>query len=395
MGIELTNGQIYTIYDLEDWWHHSTRQTFEISGPPGSGKTTMIRYFIERIGLDLDDVLFIAYMGKAASQMSRHGLPARTAHSACYLCEKVVSRDEDGKMIFLPNGKVKTEYQFILRDKLPNKPKLIVIDEGFMMPEKNAVDILSFGVPTVVLGDINQLPPVFGKPYFLQNPDAILTEIMRQKEGDPIIYLSQELLKGNDLKEGVYGNSAVMRKENLTDYQLKRADAIITCTNRLRGFVNNLFREKFLDLYSLEYPNYGEKIICRKNNWGKYVKDHGELYLTNGLCGYVDWVSRESYTAKNIKIDFRPDFTTKSFKNLSISIPYITTPPGKNSEIYVPPGTDSFEYAYAITTHLSQGSEYDDVVFLKEDNFFGNKRDYQRLLYTAVTRAKTSIKYVY
>ena len=200
MGIELTNSQIYTTYDLEDWWYHSTRQCFEISGPPGSGKTTMIRYFIERIGLDLEDVLFIAYMGKAASQMSRHGLPARTAHSACYLCEKVLSRDEDGKMIILPNGKPKTEYKFVLRDKLPKNPKLIVVDEGYMVPEQIAKDILSFGLPTVVLGDINQLPPVFGKPFFLQNPNAILTEIMRQKEGDPIIYLSQELLKGHDLQ---------------------------------------------------------------------------------------------------------------------------------------------------------------------------------------------------
>ena len=186
-----------------------------------------------------------------------------------------------------------------------------------------------------------------------------------------------------------------MRKENLTDFQLKQADAIITCTNALRGYINNLFREKFLDLYSLEYPNYGEKVICRKNNRGKTIKDMGELYLTNGLAGYVDYVSRESYTNKHITIDFRPDFTTKSFKNLNISIPFLNTPPGKNSDIYVPPGTESFEYAYALTCHLMQGSEADDVIFLKEDNFFGNKRDYQRLLYTAVTRAKTSIKYVY
>ena len=64
------------------------------------------------------------------------------------------------------------------------------------------------------------------------------------------------------------------------------------------------------------------------------------------------------------------------------------------ANFYAPPGVNLFEYAYAITTHLSQGSQYDNVVFLKEKNFFNNEDDYYRLLYTAVTRARESITYV-
>ena len=84
MGIELNNDQIHAAYLADDWWYNSTRQLFEISGSAGTGKTTLVRYLIERFNLTTDQVLFIAYTGKAASQLIRNGLPARTIHSACY-----------------------------------------------------------------------------------------------------------------------------------------------------------------------------------------------------------------------------------------------------------------------------------------------------------------------
>ena len=177
---------------------------------------------------------------------------------------------------------------------------------------------------------------------------------------------------------------------------LKSADVIITGTNRLRSSINNLFRESFLDLPTLEYPNYGEKIICRRNDWSKFIRENGEIYLTNGLSGTVDYVDRETYNKNSINIDFKPDFTNKNFKNIKASIPYINMKLGteESSNFYAPPGVNLFEYAYAITTHLSQGSQYDNVVFLKEKNFFNNEKDYYRLLYTVVTRARESITYV-
>ena len=35
-------------------------------GGAGTGKTTLILYFIERVGLQLDEVLFVSYMGKVS-----------------------------------------------------------------------------------------------------------------------------------------------------------------------------------------------------------------------------------------------------------------------------------------------------------------------------------------
>ena len=107
MGIELNKEQIYAVYQGETWFKSQTNQVFEISGPAGSGKTTLILYLIEQLGLSLEQVLFIAYMGKAACRMALNGLPAKTIHSAIYRYEKVIARDEEGKIIYNENGKVK------------------------------------------------------------------------------------------------------------------------------------------------------------------------------------------------------------------------------------------------------------------------------------------------
>ena len=78
MGIELNEDQLFTAMDMEHWFRSGTKQTYEISGAAGTGKTTMVLYLIEQLGLSLDEVLFMAYMGKAATQLARHGLPAKT-----------------------------------------------------------------------------------------------------------------------------------------------------------------------------------------------------------------------------------------------------------------------------------------------------------------------------
>ena len=53
---------------------------------------------------------------------------------------------------------------------------------------------------------------------------------------------------------------------------------------------------------------------------------------------------------------------------------------------------EKFEYAYAIAVHLSQGSEYDRVLYF--DSFFHDKELTKKARYTAVTRAKKDLTYV-
>lgn len=379
--IELNEDQIYASYKAEDWYFNKpSQQVFEISGAAGTGKTTCVRYIIQKLGLELNEVLFVAYTGKAAVQLCRNGVPAKTIHSSFYYYEKVYELDEFGNRIKLDNGKYKKKFDFVLREGLPNKIKLIVIDEATMVNAKFRKDIESFQLPIIALGDLNQLPPVFGDSVFLNTPDVTLRKIMRQAENDPIVYLSQKVIHEEPIRPGVFGNSCVIRKQELNSWILQDSDIIITHTNKLRHRINKIFREDFYKFPNQKYPYVGEKVICKKNNWDKKVQ--GNIYLVNGLTGTLEYVDRESYNGKKIRVDFQPDFTTKVFRNLNISYKRLI-------ENEVDPydfDTDAFEFAYAITAFAAQGSQWEKVVVLKED-VTGDADFKKKLLYTQITRA--------
>ena len=60
-----------------------------------------------------------------------------------------------------------------------------------------------------------------------------------------------------------------------------------------------------------------------------------------------------------------------------------------NKVIYTNGEFDRFTLAYAISIHKSQGSEYDNVVIVLASSF--KRMFYNKLIYTAVTRAKQTL----
>ena len=134
-------------------------------------------------------VLFAAFTGKAALVMRSKGCErASTIHSLIYK-----TRESGEEM---PS--------FDLWDDAPaSKASLIVIDECSMVDAELGRDLMSFGVPLLVLGDPAQLPPIQGGGFFTDaEPDAMLTEVHRQAEDNPIIRLSMDIRDGRDLEPG-------------------------------------------------------------------------------------------------------------------------------------------------------------------------------------------------
>jgi exodeoxyribonuclease-5 len=181
--------------------HFNVRPYFEISGPAGSGKTTIVRTITERLGFYPEQVMYMALVGKATLALVRNGVPAKTIHSSIYEYKAVPRVDESKGPITDARGKPIFDMGFVLKEILSNDVRLLVVDEGAMVSTTIAQDLLSFGIPIIVLGDLNQLPPVFGKSFFLSRPDVILTEIMRQALDNPIIALSQHVLKNGHKNE--------------------------------------------------------------------------------------------------------------------------------------------------------------------------------------------------
>lgn len=385
MGIELNEQQVFAVYDMEHWYKNQSKQVFEVSGPAGSGKTTIIMYMMERLGIDLKNVLFVAYMGKAASVMIRNGLPAKTIHSSIYTYKKVPEYDEDGHKIRNADGTVKMTLQKFLKPSIGKHIKLIVLDEGSTVNKEIAEDLLSFGIPVIVLGDLNQLPPVFGNPYFLNKPDVILTKVMRQAEGNPIIWLSQEVLADHRLRTGVYGHSAVVNRHDLNEFNFKQADICLTGTNDLRYATNCFYREALHNIDALDYPHVKEKVICRKNNWALSIDD---CFLTNGTTGIVTHIDKSSCNGKTMVMDFKPDFSKTAFKDIKFDYRHINAKPHEEESSYanLNPDVNKMEYAYAITVHSSQGSQWDNILFMAE-KMLGNRDDHKKFLYTGITRA--------
>ena len=380
--MKLNEQQAQAIEALRKWWYNGNKQVFQISGAAGTGKTTLIRYLINEIKLEHDEVLFTAFVGKATLAMTRNGLNAKTLHSAICYCKDEPVLDENGNVVTEYNRRV-TKRVFTRRRKIDPRIRLIVVDEGSMVPAKMADWLLKFKVPIIVLGDLNQLPPVIGDSFFLKEPDVVLTQIMRQSSESPIPYFAQNVLQNGTkcLSPGLQiGDKInVLSKADITPELLKDYDVIICGTNKTRNNLNTYIRERIYGR-TQDYPVIGDKLICRENDWTFSVDD---VYLINGLIGYVTDIDLESISDYTMKIDFKPEFMDNESKNVTLDRIYMGLSP--NDKRFYRSNYHKFEYGYAITCHLSQGSQYNRVLVFNES--FGTAEERRKWLYTAVTRA--------
>src|SRR3954452_7380651 len=206
----------------------NTPQVFRLFGYAGTGKTTLARHIAEHVD---GKVLFAAFTGKAALVMRSKGCQsASTIHSLIYRTL------ESGAEI--PS--------FTLWDDAPAlKAKLIVIDECSMVDAELGRDLMSFGVPVLVLGDPAQLPPIQGGGYFTESaPDAMLTEVHRQAQGNPIVRLSMDIRAGRSLEPGIYGETQVVPRDRLDPQSVLRADQVLVGRNATRRAYNIRIRQR-------------------------------------------------------------------------------------------------------------------------------------------------------
>lgn len=334
-----------------------TPQVFRLFGYAGTGKTTLARHIAD--GVD-GEVKYAAFTGKAALVMRGRGCEgATTIHSLIYRA--------------IESGVEQPSFE--LWDDAPaSKASLIIIDECSMVDAELGRDLLSFGVPLLVLGDPAQLPPIQGGGFFTgAEPDAMLTEVHRQAQDDPIVRLSMEVREGEMPEIGRYGESEVVPKSSLDPERVMTTDQILVGRNATRRAYNTRMRVRRGIEGAL--PIAGDKLVCLRNNRRKGLFNGGLWSVKQRATSKSHILSMrllpdDGVGHRAVKVSVRPECFTGAIEDI----------PWENRKRY-----DEFDYGYVLTVHKSQGSQWDDVVLFDESFAFSESR--ARWLYTGITRA--------
>lgn len=386
--IELTQEQEQIVKDAVNFYNNSSEQVFQYSGKAGTGKSVVMMAIIDRLGLYPEEVAPMAYIGAAAIVMRTKGLMnAKTIHS----------------WLFEP----KWEYDYENIDPYFNRPrkklvfvpvplvgkKLICIDEAGSVPYSLKKEIESRNIKIIACGDLNQLPPVADNPAYLYKGKVhILNTIMRQAAGSAIIYLADRILQGKPIQRGLYGNVNVIEENELVDEMYRFSDVVICGKNATRDRINRRMRYlNGIDEYK-KLPSMGEKVICRKNNW--FLTKNG-ISLANGLTGVVtNFPNVYDFSGDSYKMDFKPNLFSDVFKDVKCDYRYFNASYQDKENFkngYYKTHGNLFELGYCITTHISQGSQFRDGVYISE---YMSKEINKNLDYTGITRFSNTCTYV-
>lgn len=387
-------------------------------GSAGTGKTFLLSVLAEQGTERWLDVEFIASTGRAASRVRQSvGREVKTVHSALY------GRASEEKALNEGTQKVERTGRLTFGDPhAPCQPySLLICDEASMVNEELDGDLfnnLPAGATLLYVGDREQLPPVEGKwgPDF-ENPIAVLDTVHRQAWESPIIRLATAIRKGEpydfqpdpDLTYGHCKPEATA--EWLVERRLAGVDAaLLTWTNKIRMLVNLEVRR--LLGYKEPVVN-GDVLVCLTNRYNLGVMNGETLAVTDVMRVRFHAFEAFLVTAGDLQFLVSPHLfgqSVGSFKEFmdALKASYANTgvlrkdantlakllhvnPPAFALKGWIEGLWLHVDYGFCLTVHKSQGSQWDEVGFLR-CRTLGWKEDTEpdfarRLTYTAVTRA--------
>lgn len=372
-----------------------------ITGQAGTGKTTIMKLVHESFTSAGYQVVLAAPTGKAAKRISEAtGIQAQTIHRLLEFTHPGDPDEKTGKPIGVSEPR-RTRQN-------PLSQNVILVDEYSMVPwllNRRLVDAMPAGALLRMFGDTNQLPPIeeFSvgvgeapkqspfREYLAKFPSVTLKNIYRQGEGSDIVKNAHRILHKmcpqNTTDFALIQSTKqheVMLKLVERDPQLFRSlmhqiitpthkgpigtrkmnlavQAIVQCDNASTGRVmpRNKWDKHDLVLYE------GDKVLWTKNDYN--------LGIYNGETGIVK--SFEEYG--QVTIDFGDRI---------ISVPPLVSYESSSGHTVHYDPRVNIQLAYCITTHASQGSEYESVFYLM-DSYAYMLQD-QANFYTGVTRAR-------
>lgn len=366
-----------------------------ITGGPGTGKTTIIKFIIELYKKEGKKVVLCAPTGRAAKRMSEAtGEEATTIH-------RLLSLGKTEETL----GMERVDYQIA-----PIDCDIIIIDEMSMVDVFIMNYILKglyLGTKLVLVGDVNQLPSV-GPGNVLKdiiNSGVIetveLNEIFRQAAQSQIITNAHKVNNGENFldtpKEELKEKLQDFFYINETSMSKMVEDVISLCSGRLKKYGNYDFFQDIQVLTPTKKGKLGTKelnielqrALNYQNSREKDEKKHGErifrvgdrvMQIKNNYDIYWEKKNKENGTGifngelgRISKID---DIT----KQIEVSFD------DEKVAWYEYNDLEQLEHSYSITIHKSQGSEFDVVIMCLPPA--APMLLTRNLLYTGITRAK-------
>jgi exodeoxyribonuclease V len=409
-GIRRSEDQCTAVARIAHWYRHEARHqpVFHVGGYAGTGKSTVVGYAINELGLPCNKVVYCAFTMKAALILRRNGLPATTIHKLIYVpvepsafayqrareelaalreqCPEDMPRQLWLRRIRDLEQQLSNirSLKFVLNDQSKlREAALCVVDECSMVGQDLADDLLAFGRPTLVVGDPGQLPPVKGgrSPFACTKPDVLLTQIHRQGLESPIIRLATMARSGEHFPFGHYGSTvAKLRYGKRPADELLEASQVIVGKHVTRFRLNNEMR--LAAGFAAPLPEgRGEKLIGMKNNYSLGLYNGQFLQARN--VGASDDVSFEAEILTEDGDEIEQTWIYRGYFD-----DHIAFDKGREDrDFFTRRGLAECDWGYAITCHKAQGSGFENVVVVDDGFGHWNRRLRAQWVYTAITRA--------
>ena len=344
-----------------------------ITGGPGTGKTRIIEGLAQVLVNGFRKTIRIcAPTGRAAKRIAENQALKKFQPSTIHMLKAMI--DSSAKDIEFDT---------------------LIVDESSMIDINlfnDLVKMLPLGSQLILIGDVDQLPPVgAGQPFldlirskkivvsrlskqFRQGSDSVIPKVARAiNKGELIEFSSDfsssgfsflEVEKGQvvekiievvDFFTGNKNGSIDFDKTQILSPMRRYSSGLINLNSIMQKKYNPNGEKVFSKMEGEKEIQFcaGDKVICTQNDY--------DIDVRNGDIGYV-----VNKVGKNIRVEF--DGEMKLFHNNKI---------------------DYLDLAYAITVHKSQGSEYPNVVMpIVDDHRIMLTR---KLIYTAITRGKQNV----
>lgn len=373
-----------------------------ISGAAGTGKTTLVRALVSALG---KRAILSAPTGKACARLTEvTGSPAHTLHS---LMMQPTFMEASDRGLYDPIRSAQGKMAFKSKGAGLRAGQVLIVDEASMVTRALCSELVNFSRSglLVLVGDANQLPPVAEGNFSVFSEDGLevltLNRVYRQGEGSLVLDAAHRLLDNHKA-----GNPRPL--EALSD--LPQVDQYDLLETMRRGFVDhgpeefavltykNAARDEITSAYRA-HVGYasgtlveGEPLVITRNS-----PKHG---VYNGdICIFLGWTdSGESYSLGDAELKIRGARLETLRGRKTINAVLLLTSGNLSvadkKKLDKDFGRDTLvlmaEYAYCLTGHKSQGSQWNHVLIAYDEMWSNNLEQKYKWSYTALTRASVS-----